>query len=347
MHETIRNPKAARKAAPTRCRAAEKRLYLVGSSKETRLFTGLGVSLATDVPARRRGSHETKAGTRSSAKAEGRPETGLNTNFAEGGSFAGVPHRSMDHEARRRSDRETVWRGVPPQSSLAVSNRLGLELPETRKASQRTRRSGHTALETLQMAAYKKTPIGMVPIWSFLTRAVSSWFPISGVHGRRGDKLLVSLWQETGRRYRPYPPSVYLPKENALPCISGSILIRTSGGRKSNGFCTISHVILKDLLFSCGIRAWFIGLAWLNGVSNAIKESRPISSPGMRLNLTLLNLYGRSLKGLPRTPFPRIWFILKKSFFRPCAGFVTPNVSYGHAYGLQICRGNSISITYA
>ena len=347
MHETIRNPKAARKAAPTRHRAAERRLYLVGCSKEDRLLSKFGVSLATDVPARRRGSHETKAGTRSSAKTEGWPETGINTTFAEGGSFAGVPHRSMDPKARRRSDRETVWRGVPPQSSLALSDCSGLELPETRKASQRTRRSGHTALETLQMAAYKKTPIGLVPIWSFLTRAVSSWFPISGVPGRRGDRLLVSLWQETGRRCRPYPPSVYLPKENALPCTFVSIPIKISKRRKLNDFCTISHVILKDLLFSCGIRAWFIGLAWLNGVSNVIKESRPISFPGMRLNLTLLNLYGRSLKELPRTPFPRIWFILKKSFFRPCTGFVTPNVSYGHVYGHQICHGDRISITYA
>jgi hypothetical protein len=100
-------------------------------------------------------------------------------------------------------------------------------------------------------------------------------------------------------------------------------------------------------LFSCGIKAWFIGLAWLNGVSNAIKESVLIFSLGMRLNLTLLNLYGRSLKELPRTPFPRIWSILKKSFFRRYIGFGTPNVSYGHAYGLQICRGNSVSITYA
>ncbi len=347
MHETIRNPKATRKAAPTRCRAAEKRLYLVGSSKETRLFARLGVSLATDVPARRRGSHETKAGTRSAAKTEGRPETGLNTNFAEGGSFAGVPHRSMDPTAHRRSNRKTVWCGIPPQPSLALSDCSGLELPETRKASQGTRRSGHTALETLQMAAYKKTPIGLVPIWSFLTRAASSWFPISGVPGHRWDRLLVSLWQETGRKCRPYPPSVYPPKENVLPCISGSILIRTSGRRKSNGFCTISRVILKDLLFSCGIRAWFIGLAWLNDVSNVIKESTLISFPGMRLNSTLLNLYGRSLKGLLRTPFPRIWIILRKSLFRHCIGFVTPNVSYGHVYGHQICPGDRISITYA
>ena len=347
MHETIRNPKAARKAAPARHRAAEKKLYLVGCSKENRLFSKFGISLARDVSARRRRSHETKASARPSTKTESWPETSLDTNFAKRPSFAGISHRFMDHKTRRRSNRETVRRGLSPQPSLAFSNRSGLELPETREASQRTRRKSHTALETLQMAAYKKTRIELAPIWSFLTRAASSWFPISGVHGRRGDRLLICLWQEIGRRCRQSLPSVPLLKESALPCIFASIPIRISRRRKLNDFCTISCVILKVRLFFCGIRAWFIGLVWLRDVLNVIKESTLISSLGMRLNLTPLNLYGRSLKGLLQTLFQRIWIILKKSFFRRCVGFVTPNVSYGHVYGHQICHGDRISITYA
>ena len=347
MYETIRNPKAARKAAPTRHRAAEKRLYFVGSSKETWLFSRLGVSLARDVSARRRGSHETKASTRPSTKTESWPETSLDTNFAKRASFAGIFHRFMDHKTRRRSNRETVRSGLSPQPSLALSNRSGLELPETREASQRTRRKSHTALEALQMAAYKKTLIGLAPIWSFLTRAASSWFPISDVHGRRGDRLLICLWQEIGRRCRQSLPSASLLKESALPCIFDSIPIRISRRLKLNDFCTTLCVILKARLFFCGIRAWFTELAWLRDVLNGIKESALISSLGMRLNLTPLNLYGRSLKGLLRTQFQRIWIILKKFFFRRYIGFVTPNVSYVHVYGHQICHGDRISITYA
>lgn len=347
MHETIRNPKTARKAAPTRHRAAEKRLYSVGSSKEARLFGKFGLSLAADVPARRRRSHEGKAGTGASAKTDAWPKEGIDTNFAKRGSFAWIPHRPMDPKACCRSDKEKVWYRVSSQSSLAFSNGARLELPEARKASQRARRESHTALETLRMAAYKKTRIGLVPIWSFLTRAASSWFPISGAHGRRGDKLPICLLRETGQRYRLSLPSASLLKENVSPSTSDSILLKTSKRRRSNGFCTTFCAILGGLLFFCGIRARFIGLVWSRNALNAIKELPPISFPAMRPNLTPMSLYGLSLKGLRQTPFPRIWFILKRTFFRHCVGFVIPNVSYGRAYGLQIYHGGSFSITYA
>lgn len=347
MHETIRNPKATRKAAPTRHRAAEKRLYFVGSGKEARLFTRLGVSLAADVSERRRRSHETKAGARASAKIDAWSKTDIDTDFAERASFAWVPYRPVDPKAYCRGDRETVWYRVSSQSPLAFSDRLGLELSKARKASQRTRRRSHTALETLQMAAYKKTPIGLAPIWYFLTRAASSWFPISGVPGRHWDKPLIFPWRGTGRRYRRYPPSASLQKESAPLSIYDSILVKTLKRRKSNGFCTTFCVILEDLLFFCGIRAWFIEPPSLRGGLKSIAGLTRVSSPAMRLNLIPLNLYGRSLKGLPRTLSQRIWIILKMPFYHLCAGFAILSVSCGHVSGHRICPGDSISITYA
>lgn len=347
MHETIWNPKATRKAAPTRHRAAERRLYSVGSSKEARLFGKFGLSLAADVPARRRRSHEGKAGTGASAKTDAWPKEVIDTNFTKRASFAWIPHRFVDPKAYCRGDREKVRCRVSSQSSLALSNGTGLELPEARKAGQRVRREGDTALETLRMAAYKKTRIGLAPIWYFLTKAASFWFPISGAHGRRGVKLPICLSREIGQRYRQYPPLAFLPKESASPCTSDSIPVKTSRHRKSKGFCTISCVILMARLFFCGIRAWFIELPLLRNVLNSIIESTRISFPVMRLNLTLLNLYGRSLKELLRTLFPRIWSILKTPFYRPCVGFAIRSVSYGHASGHRICPGDRVSITYA
>lgn len=347
MHETIRNPKTARKAAPTRHRAAEARLYFVGNSKETRLLAWFGISLARDVSARRRRCHEGEAGTWASAKTDAWPKESIDTNFAKRPSFVWIPHRFVDPKTCCRGDREKVRRRIPSQSSLALSNGTGLELPEARKESPRARRNCHPALETLQMAAYKKTRIGLAPIWSFLTKAASSWFQILGVLGRRGAKLPICLWLEIGQKYRQYPLSASLPKESASPCTSNSIPVKTSKRRKSKDFCTIFCVILRALLFFCGIRAWFIEPPLLRNALNGIIESTRISFQVMRLNLTLLNLYGRSLKELLRTLFPRIWSILKMPFYRLCVGFAIRSVSYGHVSGHRICHGDRVSITYA
>lgn len=347
MHETIWNPKTARKAPPTRHRAAAKRLHPVGRSEETWLFTELGVSVARNVPERRRESAKSKIGTWTSSQTEARPEKSFDANLAKRGTLDGIPHRPVDHEACCRGNRKAIWREISPQSPLAPSDRPGLELPEARKESPRTRRKSHTALETPQMAAYKKTQIGLVPIWYFLTKAAFFWFPISGAPGHRGDRLPACLWRVIGRRYRLFPPSAYLLKESAPPCISGSIPVKTSKHRKSNDFCTIFCVISKVLLFSCGIRVWFIGLAWLRSALGAIKESMHISFQVMRLNLTLLNSYGRNLKGLLLTPFPKIWLILKMSCVHLYTGFAIHNGSCGHVYGLRICHGGNVSIVYA
>lgn len=347
MHETIWNPKATRKAAPTRHRAAEARLYSVGSGKGARMFSKFGLSLAADVPARRRRSHEGKAGTGASAKTNAWPKEGIDTHFAKRASFARIPHRLVDSKACCRGDREKIRCRVSSQSSLAFSNGSRLELPEARKESSRARRSCHPALETLRMAAYKKTQIGLAPIWSFLTRAASFWFPISGVLGRRGDKLPICLWREIGQKYRQYPLLASLPKESASPCTSDSIPVKTSKRRKSKGFCTIFCVILRARLFFYGIRVWFIELPLLRNALNSITESTRISFPVMRLNLTLPNLYGRSLKELLRTLFPRIWSILKMPFYHLCVGFAIRSVSYGHVSGHRICLGDRVSITYA
>ncbi len=347
MHETIRNPKAARKAAPTRHRAAEKRLYPVGHSEEAWLFARLGVPLAANVPERRRGSLEAKAGTRTSPENDVRPKTGIDTNFAERTSFAWIQYRSVDPKAHCRGDREKVRHRVSSQSSLAFFDESWLELPEARKESPRARRKGHPALETLRMAAYKKTRIGLGPIWSFLTKAAFSWFPISGELGHHAAKHLISPWRAIGLRYRLSPLLASLPKESVFPSISDSILVRTSRRLRLKGFCTISCAILKVRLFFCGIRARFIGLPLLKNVLTGITESARTSFPVMRPNLIPLNLYGHSLKGLPRIPFQRTLIILSTLFYRLYTGFAILSVSCGHVSGHRICPGNRVFITYA
>lgn len=346
MHETIRNPKAARKAAPTRHRAAEKRLYPVGRSEKTWLFAGFGIPLAANVPERRRGSIEAKAGTWTPAKADARPKENIDTNFAERASFAWIQYRPMDTKAYCRGDREKVRYRVSSQSSLALSNSSRLELPEARKASQRARRKGHPALETLQMAAYKKTRIGLEPISYFLTKAAFSWSLISGVPGRHAVKHPISPWRGIGRRYRRYPLSASLRKESEPPCIYDSILVKILKRHKLKGSCTIFCVILRVLLFFCGIKVKFIGPPSLRSVLKSIAGLTRISSPATHPNLTLLNLYGRSLRGLPRTLFQRICIILKTLFCHLCAGFAILSVSCGHVSGHRICPGDRISITY-
>ena len=347
MHETIWDPKATRKAAPTRHRAAGKRLYPVGRSEKTWLFAGFGVPLAANVPERRRGILEAKACAWTSAKTDARPKTDIDTNFTKRASFARIQYRPMDPKAHCRGNREKVRYRVSSQSPLAFSDRLGLELPEAREESPGTRREGHTALETLRMAAYKKTRIWLEPIWSFLTRAVSSWFLISGGLGRHAVKHPISPSRGIGRRYLRYPPSVFLRKEREPVFIYDFIPVKISRRLKSRGFCTISCVISGVRLFFCGIRAWLIELPWLKNVLRSIAELMHTSFPVMRPSLILLNLYGHSLKGLPLTLFQRISIILKALSYRLYTGFATLSVSYGHVSGHRICPGNRISITYA
>ena len=324
-----------------------KRLSPVGRSEKTWLFAGFGVPLAANVPERRRGSLEAKTGTGTPAKTDARPKEGIDTNFAKRASFAWIQYRPMDTKAYRRGDREKVRYRISSQSSLAFSDRLGLELPEARKASQRARRKGHTALETLRMAAYKKTQIRLAPIWYFLTRAAFSWFPISGVPGRRVDKLPISPWLGIGRRYRRYPPSASLQKESAPLCIYDSILVKTLKRRKLKGSCTIFCVILRVGLFFCGIKVRFIGPPSLRSVLKSIAGLTRISFPAMRPNLTPLNLYGHSSRGLQQTLFQKISIILKTPFYHLCAGFAILSVSCGHVSGHRICPGDRVSITYA
>lgn len=347
MYETIRNPKAARKAAPTRRRSAGKRLYPVGCSERTWLLARCGVPLAANVPERRRRSLEAKAGTWTPPEDDVRPKEGIDTNLAERASFTRIQYGSMDTKAYRRGDREKIRYRVSSQSSLAFFDGSRLELSEARKESPRARRKGHRALETPRMAAYKKTQIGLGPIWSFLTRAASFWFPISGGLGRHAARLPIYRWQGIGRRYRLSPLSASLPRESASPSISDSILVRTLRRLRLKGFCTISCAISKALLFFCGTRAWFIELSSLRSASSDIEELTDTSSPATRLNLIPMNLYGRSLKGPLRTPFQRISIILNTLFYHLYTGFAIPSASYGRVSGHRICHGNKVSITYA
>lgn len=347
MHETIWNPKAARKAAPARHRAAGRKAYLVGGSKESWLFSKLSLSLARDVPKRWRWSHEIQVGARSSAQTNVQSETGLNQDFIERCSCLRLSHRSMDHQTCCRGDRKALRRGVSLQPSLAISDSSGMELPKARKASQGARRSSHTALEALRVAPYKKTRIGLAPTWSFLMKVAFCWFPALSAHGHREVRHHTFRWWGTGRKSRPFLLLPFLPRESALLFMRGSTPVKTSVLQKLRDFFAIFSGTSEVISSSCGTVALFTVPVLLKGSSNVILGLKRFSFQGMPLNSTRMNLCGLSLKEPLLTLFLRTWFILKEFSCRHCAGCAIHSVYCGHAYEHLIYHGSKLSITYA
>lgn len=347
MNETKRNPKTTRAKTPTCHRSFKKRVQFVGSIKENRLFSKLGIPLATDVQTRWRGVLEIKAGARKTDKTEAQSKTCSNPDFTKRCTCLWLPNGPMDHKASSRSNRETIRGRIPSESSMAFSNLARMELPETGEASAGARRGSHSALETLQMAIYKKTQNGLVPIWCFLTKAVFCLYQVSVAPGRLGGKPLTCLWQAIGLKYPPFLQSVFLPKETMLLFISSFIPVKTYVLQKWNDFCVIFFITLKDLLCSFGIAVGFTEPRLLQDFLYVTKGLVPISSQAILRNLILMNLYGLNLKELLRMLSPKICLILNGHYSHLYKEFVILKSSYGHASVLPICHGNDLSITFA
>ena len=67
-----------------------------------------------------------------------------------------LQNRAMDTTTYSKVNTETFWHKLPYCTRLANPAKAGLELPETREASQRTQRAGHRILAKKGLASYKK-----------------------------------------------------------------------------------------------------------------------------------------------------------------------------------------------
>jgi len=127
--------------------------------------------------------------TRSALPTE-QPPTGSTWQSADARrAGCGISQRIVDAETNRQGRGEKLWRELLRVGRLAITKRrFTLERSEARTTRHTARRSGHRALETLCLAAYKKTLGSIVHIWHSLTKADSCLFLPFDEHGHRSGK---------------------------------------------------------------------------------------------------------------------------------------------------------------
>gem|GEM_PF-6485882 len=120
----------------------------------------------------------------------GQPATGSTWQSADARrAGCGISQRIVDVETNRRGRGEKLLRELLRVGRLAITKkRFTLECSEARTTRHTARRSGPRALETLCLAAYKKTLGSIMHIWHSLTKAASCLFLPSDEHGHRSEK---------------------------------------------------------------------------------------------------------------------------------------------------------------
>jgi len=291
----------------------------------------LGLSMEGATPERRRTSSKGQAGSGETSEVEHAQEAELGSDSRGGTVAMRVFHRPMDGASCGGGDRKTFWDPVPPQPHVETPGGIGVELPEAPEAGPGTGREGHRALEALPVAAYKKRPSDLEPIWSSSTRAGSCSSLTWSEPGLRSGRHPGCRWRADGPRSLPSRPLASPPNESVWPCMHGSISTRTSGPlRWPTSFgtsCAISPVRWS----CCGIGDRSTGPDASNGCWTATGACIPIPSPAMLPSLTRTSSSGLSSNAPWPTAFLRTRIISNDSSSPRSNGCADPSGSCGLA----------------
>lgn len=99
-----------------------------------------------------------------------------------------LQNRLMDTAKDRTDNKKAFWPILSTFRGLVCSLSDGLELPETRKESQRTRRASHCQLAKEGLASYKKKLVEAAELPYWLMKAALCCNLLSGEHGHLRDK---------------------------------------------------------------------------------------------------------------------------------------------------------------
>ncbi len=197
------------------------------------------------------------------------------------------------------------------------------------------------------MAAYKKRPQDVAPIWRSLMRAASCWSPAWSEPGRRGDTRRICAVLDTGLRSRPSPRSASRRVGDASPCTPGSIVTKPSGRPRSSDFFDSCSGTCVALWSSCGTVGGNTGASWCGISFERTLASTRIVSRGTPRSSTPMNTSGVTSSA----PWPTASRATSKNSSGFCiprsSDFVNPRSCSGRAYRRPICHGDNISITYA
>lgn len=214
-------------------------------------------------------------------------------------------HRRMDAVSNRTPDCPGVPDSLPSRACMAADDAIGLDMPETSAAGAGTRRSGHRSLETLPMAAYKKTPFAGKRIWFSSTKVGSCSSRTSLTPGHPGGRPLDSGIGIDDSASRPSPLLPSLLPGAAWDFMPG-FTTPTSPDSKSSLSCGTSFDTCGVTWSCCGTAARSIGIPSSAPFVRDIRVSMFIPSRLMLRNSTRMNSSGPRPSGLYPTRPPEI-----------------------------------------
>lgn len=337
-YETIWNTPSIGATTASRHRVARIWPQLPFCGRSGTLIVEFGCALASVVPETRTEgiTCQSKPWTTTVAEHQAKDEVAPDLVAWAAGSW--LRDRSVDTSEDWRCDRHGIWDTVFACQLLEVDDRLRVELSETRKACQGTQRAGHPQVEAVGVAAYKKTLNVTDPIWFFWTKADFCWCLRSFERGHRGVTLHCCVWQESGPRYLPFRPSVFLRCENDQHCISNSTPTKTSEPSKwSCSFGTCCD-IFGEVSFCCGTEVELTGPASLNSSCTHILDSMITSFQGTLQSSTPMNWSGLSSNERWQTVFPTISAVFASFLHEKLDGCNVPQKGCVHAFVPLICQ---------
>lgn len=202
-------------------------------------------------------------------------------------------------------------------------------------------------MEVVSVAAYKKTPKDLAPIWRSWMRAVSCWSRAWSAPGRLGARRPICAVPATGPRSRPSPPSASPRVGDARPCTPGSIGARTSARPRSSSSFSNCSAISAGPWSSSGTTAGSTGARSCDSSCRRTRASTRIASRGMHPNSTRMSSSGTISSAPWPTVSPATSEISSSCFIPRSSGSVSPRSCSGRASMRQISRGSELSITYA
>jgi hypothetical protein len=294
-HETPWIPGGAGEAPSTGHRVAERRQ---GHSFSCSAFGGsiqeLRFSMVSRLPRGRvQGpSFEGDPGTASQVIMD--RETRVSGAAFGGPSGRRLSDRSLDLEAGRSNHLQALSHPVSPESCVAVASGDGMELSETRAPGVTKGRQRDCPLEGLPVAAYKKRPKDVGPIWSCLMSRASCSFQTFGALGLRKGKPPSSITSTNRTGFPRSVPCRYPQSESGWLFIFGfgdGISPVWMFGLSSRGCSDISG----DPWSCCGIGPPFTAERKLNSALSGIQESMWNTFRPMPPSLIRLNTFGTRL----------------------------------------------------
>jgi hypothetical protein len=338
-HETPRDPATTGEATPTSDPVVENRETSVGSGACLKRLQELGLPVVRGLQKARTHRASPQTDPRPSAQVVQDPEA-----TARPASFGGPPgfwpsYRPVDLEADRPVDREAVSHCLPPQPCLAVTSRHRVELPETGAPSPSTGRSGHRPLETSPLAAYKKTPSDVAPIWSSSMNPAfcsSPTWPAPGPQRGKRPSFAISTNKIESRRSAPWPCP---PSGDGWPSIS-IFAPAISRGWMSEPSSNTCSGIFGGPWSCCGIGERSIAAGRSNTGSKTVEDFMWNSSRPTRLSSIPRNMSGTNPTAPWPTARPRTWSSLTECSETRCDEFVDRKNSFGPVSTLPICHGS-------